>query len=436
MKIEKIEYKREMNRNYMVIRSEAEWSDMYTLRMISGNKIPGLLGFQEKWLDGTPMYYYDITSKQPLSRLAERRKITGPELRTLISDFILVLKQMERFLLDEQRICLNPECVYIDPETCHGSFCLIPGYHSDFSKSFFELAQYVLDHVDHGDGDAVILAFSMFRESRKDNFGIEDIERCLGVEHKIEEVTEIPKQTYEIALVEEDQKMLDHEYDIQMLQGKSDYRSGKGIVFAVVMVAGMVIIPLCLVFILGIHVLIRWKWVVLAYEILFAVLGIAVYYFLDVGNDQELHTEITDEYGLGELAREIEKEVKETQELQTENHLKTEPEYDLQTTLLISQSELSQKRRLISPSDKGEIAVEYFPFLVGKNKGLVDMCLNEPSVSRLHAKLEREGAEYYITDLNSTNGTKINGVLLGANERKQIQIGDELDFAGILFRFQ
>ena len=420
----------------MVIRSESEWSDMYTLRMISGNKIPGLLGFQEKWLDGTPMYYYDITSKQPLSRLAERRKITGPELRTLISDFILVLKQMERFLLDEQRICLNPECIYMDPETCHGSFCLIPGYHSDFSKSFFELAQYVLDHVDHGDGDAVILAFSMFRESRKDNFGIEDIERCLGVEHMIEEVTEIPKQTYEIALVEEDQKMLDHEYDIQMLQGESDYRSGKGIVFAVVMAAGMVIIPLCLVFILGIHVLIRWKWVVLAYEILFAVLGIAVYYFLDVGNDRELHTEITDEYGLGELAREIEKEVKETQELQTENHLKTEPEYDLQTTLLISQSELSKKRRLISTSDKGEIAVEYFPFLVGKNKGLVDMCLNEPSVSRLHAKLEREGAEYYITDLNSTNGTKINGVLLGANERKQIQIGDELDFAGILFRFQ
>ena len=420
----------------MVIRSEMGWSDTYTLRMISGNKIPGLLGFQEKWLDGTPMYYYDITSKQPLSRLTERRKITGSELRTLISDFILVLKQMERFLLDEQRICLNPECIYIDPETCHGSFFLIPGYHSDFSKSFFELAQYVLDHVDHGDGDAVILAFSMFRESRKDNFGIEDIERCLGVEHMIEEVTESPKQTYEIALVEEDQKMFDHEYDFQMLQEEQNVGNGKGIVFAVVMAVGMVIIPLCGVFILGIHVLIRWKWVVLAYEILFAVLGIAVYYFLDVGNDRELHTEITDEYGLGELVREIDKEVKGTQEVQVENHSKTEPEYDLQTTLLISQSELAQKRRLISPSDKGEISVEYFPFLVGKNKGLVDMCLNEPSVSRLHAKLEREGAEYYITDLNSTNGTKINGVLLGANERKQIQIGDELDFAGILFRFQ
>ena len=420
----------------MVIRSDAEWSDMYTLRMISGNKIPGLLEFQEKWLDGTPMYYYDITSKQPLSRLAERRKITGPELRTLISDFILVLKQMERYLLDEQRICLNPECIYIDPETCHGSFCLIPGYHSDFSKSFFELAQYVLDHVDHSDGEAVILAFSMFRESRKENFGVEDIERCLGVEHKIEEVTETPKQTYEIALVEEDQKMFDHEYDFQMLQEEQNVGNGKGIVFAVAMAAGMVIIPLCGVFIFGIHALIRWKWVVLVYEMLFAAIGITVYHFLNEGNDHEMQADITDEYGLGELVLDLDKEMERDQEIQIANHSKTAPEYDLQTTLLISQSELAQKRRLISHSDKGEISVEYFPFLIGKNKGLVDMCLHEPSVSRLHAKLEREGAEYYITDLNSTNGTKINGVLLGANERKQIQIGDELDFAGILFRFQ
>ena len=175
---------------------------------------------------------------------------------------------------------------------------------------------------------------------------------------------------------------------------------------------------------------------VLIYEMLVAAIGIAVFYFIYVGKDHEMQAEITDEFGLEELIWDPEKEIERKQEIQTENHSKTEPEYDLQTTLLISQSELIQKRRLVSLMDRKEILVDYFPFLIGKNKGLVDMCLNEPSVSRLHAKLEREGTEYYITDLNSTNGTKINGALLGANERKQIQIGDELDFAGILFRFQ
>ena len=96
--IERIEYKREMNRNYMVIRSETGWNDTYTIRMISGNKIPGLLGFQEKWLDGSTMFYYDITSRQPLNRLTEHKKMAGTEIRILISDLILVLRQMERYL--------------------------------------------------------------------------------------------------------------------------------------------------------------------------------------------------------------------------------------------------------------------------------------------------------------------------------------------------
>ncbi len=420
----------------MVIRSEMGWSDTYTLRMLSGNKIPGLLGFQEKWLDGNSMYYYDITSKQPLDRLVERRKMTGTEIRTLISDFILVLRQMERFLLDEQRICLRPECIYIDPETSHGCFCLIPGYQSDFTKEFFDFAQYILDCVDHSDGEAVVLAFSVFRESRKGNFGVEDIERCLGIEQRIEEAKEIPKQTYEIVLKEEEQKIHDHEYDFQILQEEREDRNGKRIILCAVIVVGMIVIPLCGIFIFGIHALMRWKWVVLAFDMLLVAIGIAVHNLLNVGDDYETDVEIMDEVGLGELVWDLNKEVKQEQELQFENNPNTEQEYDMQTTLLISQAELIQKRRLVSVSDRKEIAVDYFPFLIGKNRGLVDVCLNEPGVSRLHAKLEREGTEYYITDLNSTNGTKINGSLLEANERKQIQIGDELDFAGILFRFQ
>ncbi len=49
----------------------------------------------------------------------------------------------------------------------------------DFSQGFRELSQYLLDHVDHRDGEAVVLAFAIFRESRKENFGLEEIGKCL-----------------------------------------------------------------------------------------------------------------------------------------------------------------------------------------------------------------------------------------------------------------
>ena len=161
-----------MNRNYMVVRPEQVGSEKYTIRMLSGNRIQGLLPFQDKMVDGEMRYYYDITSKQPLNRLLEHRNMTGQELRTLLTDLLFALRQMERFLLDEGQLCVQPEYIYVEPGSFKTSFCLVPGVHKEFSDEFCELSQYVLDHVSHSDGDAVVLAFSVFKECRKLNFGI------------------------------------------------------------------------------------------------------------------------------------------------------------------------------------------------------------------------------------------------------------------------
>ena len=46
------EFKREMNRNYMVLHPETEMNETYSLRMLSENRITGLLHFREKRVDG------------------------------------------------------------------------------------------------------------------------------------------------------------------------------------------------------------------------------------------------------------------------------------------------------------------------------------------------------------------------------------------------
>ena len=403
----------------MVIHSETGVNDRYTIRMISGNKIPGLLPFQEKWMNGMPMFYYDITSRQPFRRLAEYRKLTGVEIRTLISDLILVLRQMERYLLDEQRIFLRPDYIYVEPETYHGSFCLIPGYQSDFTNEFLELAQYILDHVDHSDGDAVVLAFSIFRESRKVNFGVDDIEKCLGNRAVPAEIIEVPKSKSEEISVIENVELTEERYDFIVSSKEDDDMQSKRLLLGVLLIVIMTGMPLISILLFGIPFLFQWKWVFFIIEILLATIGSVILLFTrEVEKGEGFESEILSDPEFGELASE------------PDDH------DDMQTVLLISQAELLQKRKLISLSDRKEIAVEYFPFLIGKNKGLVDLFLCEPGVSRLHAKIEQDEEEYFVTDLNSTNGTKINGLLLEANERKQICIGDELDFAGIGFRFQ
>lgn len=61
--------------------------------------------------------------------------------------------------------------------------------------------------------------------------------------------------------------------------------------------------------------------------------------------------------------------------------------------------------------------------LIGKNREISDLCLNLPQISRIHAKIEESGDGYIITDLNSTNGTSVNGHFLETNESMTISPG-------------
>ncbi len=68
--------------------------------------------------------------------------------------------------------------------------------------------------------------------------------------------------------------------------------------------------------------------------------------------------------------------------------------------------------------------------LIGRDAGAVALHINDNSVSRLHAKILMQGAELMIEDLNSTNGTIINGRKLPSGsavpfpDRGKLLIGD------------
>ena len=77
-------------------------------------------------------------------------------------------------------------------------------------------------------------------------------------------------------------------------------------------------------------------------------------------------------------------------------------------------------------ADRIDIAVGYVPFVIGKHTGLADYILNKSTVSRFHVRITEEDGQYFLTDLNSTNGTKVNGRLLAANEKVVLSQGDEV----------
>ena len=58
--------------------------------------------------------------------------------------------------------------------------------------------------------------------------------------------------------------------------------------------------------------------------------------------------------------------------------------------------------------------------------------LNESSVSRNHAKIYCEDDRYYIEDLQSRNGTWINGHAIASGKRVQVQEGVPIALGNVL----
>lgn len=99
-----------------------------------------------------------------------------------------------------------------------------------------------------------------------------------------------------------------------------------------------------------------------------------------------------------------------------------------QPTLSAPASELEQGVPLLSLDGYGEVALTAEVTTIGRGPG-VDVPLEDPTVSRLHAELVRRGPYVYVADLGlSRNGTLVNGRPVG---RAVIGSRDVLSFGSV-----
>ena len=89
----------------------------------------------------------------------------------------------------------------------------------------------------------------------------------------------------------------------------------------------------------------------------------------------------------------------------------------------------------VGVGDAERIPVTEFPFFCGKIPMKGRKTFENRAISRFHAKIEKEGGSFFLTDLNSTNGTFLNHVRLEANQPVLLKPGDEIIFADEVYQF-
>lgn len=82
-----------------------------------------------------------------------------------------------------------------------------------------------------------------------------------------------------------------------------------------------------------------------------------------------------------------------------------------------------------------EIPITKDSFVLGKKVGVVDGVISfNDKISRIHCRIDRRGNGYTVTDLQSANGTYVNGKRLVANQPHQIGHGDVIRMANSDFQ--
>ena len=444
------EYKRDMNHNYLVLTGETEADTAsYPVRMLLGNIVPSLVKCHLQGLNGKSLFYYEITSRQSLAAFYENRLLGTEDLQMIFECLVRTLEKLEEYLLDARQLILNPDYVFLNLEKKELCFCYFPGYDRDVGDQFRMLVEYLLPRLDHGKEQAVSLGYGIYRKALADQFCLEEIRKELYQVH--EEETDIKPQSMDEFRTENDLIPGDLEpdaIDSGLFTRGEDHRKwlapltgcalGAGALLAILAASQFGYLPAIRVeYILGC-----------------ALAGIGTGIFIyqipmktikkrkkEEAADKMPENAAWEEQKTfpdpGEKTHKAEALSGWEEPANSSKNLWETAEQDCNETVVLSAGKTEGPASLVS-REPGEFATIYLKeelTVIGKMKTASDAVIPLPTVSRIHAKIRKRGEDYYLTDLNSRNGTSVNGQMLRGEEEYLLQDEDEVDFAQARFIF-
>ena len=341
----------------------------YKRKMILQNKITGFLSCKFTH-EGTDSYLsYDVTAKKSLTKKFSEEKMKTADLEKLFEAISFAIGKAKEYLLESQNICMDPDSIFFDIDT-EDLFLL---YHPDMSyereRQYRKLAEFILDKVDHREETGVKIAYQFYKLSKEEFFSLENFRSYIEKERLLyTKKNESKEWKYEKQEEEEVRERAESKKEELEIEEETGRKFSK----------------------------LKKK--------------LEDFFPFAIGKKKE---------------EQIEEEIRMAEQTTINEYFGQE--VDEKTVFFDDHFVLRWKEHHFSR----EFELSTFPVHVGKLKGSDRMVIEEESVSRVHAKIREENGRIYLQDLNSTNGTYVNGIRLEALEEMAIHREDELQFGKV-----
>lgn len=374
MNCNEIVYDRKITGSFMILKCDRvrELDEKILLK----TNIKGIVCFEKCFVDGKTQFWYNISGIQSLELLCQFNDIRLDFLEKLIVEICNIYEQLEKHLIDTRCLVLQPELIFVSNQDDEIYFTVYPGEDVESYKSFQQLMEYMLTKLDHSDSDAVHIAYGIYEKLLSGNYSISDVRNAIISARQEKTKDKIEDRVKEIDLPS---KLYEDDCEDECcMQENTD----------------------------GIK---RIK-----------------YYFEDIKNKIS-----------SSIKQKNRKKAKEDIQFEiypNETIEETVPE--IHPTVCLSDFRDHPQGMLLYEGREniGNITIKKNMVKIGQGED-VDEVIDKDTVSHFHAVIKKENNEYYLEDLNSTNGTFVNEELLTYRQKRQLKINDIVRFADVKYRF-
>lgn len=412
--------------SYMVLELETGSKLIsHQAEIISQNPSSAFAAFYIRRQNEAIAIYYNITSKISLSQYLERKGLNRKELLDLLDGITRALLLHSSYLLDLSSFVLHPDFVFINPASAEASLVYVPVYSNrnsaEICRSF--LRDLVVNSANAYDNATDNYMQRILSYLKSELFNLNEFNRLIAdLRYNEGQCNVVSSSAKEATAACEPTSAAKSQKSSSQASWKSKF------ILRVLMVQLLIILPTVIICLLLVSRGIADRLSVAGVLLIGAAVDFLVMKRLlpKSSGEKKKHTEMVRPKAVDKIVRLDAPVVPDV--------------VKACDTVMISETSNSAYPYLERLGDHSieRIVINKDRFTIGRLGNMVDHVIADGTIGKLHAEIKSRDGDYYLIDLNSKNGTYINGERIASNKEHRINGSCRIKFSNFeyLFRHQ
>ena len=176
-----IEVKKQLNHNYLIIRTD-NIKSYNRFKTIDSETLSGIVPFIVQRINNNIEFIYEISSGISIENKYSDEMLEAADIKKILKSYLDVLDICDEYMIEKSFIMLCPDIIFIKDSEVR--FCLFAATKCDIEKEFKKLLDWMLLHVDYNDEEAVKMIYQINARSIREGFDADLIRSICNIKEE------------------------------------------------------------------------------------------------------------------------------------------------------------------------------------------------------------------------------------------------------------